>query len=222
MELQTITEERETAKELFAQYRNEVRKPLRASATEAQRELRRLDTEMARAYKQLAEGVTLLRLAETIKAGGLVERPAGWVQGHTAALPRLAIVRADARRVYTLGVNRSGSVTFSAALTPEWRQISEARQNIVRVQGAFEEGEYANRQTSGNTIWSALTPTVPPKYRPEGLSGYHLLFEVEDWQREPQPPGRDPALLKHVGGDLWAVLATWDLTPLEAAVLGQR
>lgn len=47
-------------------------------------------------------------------------------------------------------------------------------------------------------------------------------FEVEDWQRTPQPPGTDPALLKHVGGDLWAVLATWDLTPLEAAVLGQR
>lgn len=222
MELQTITEERETARELFEQYRSQVRKPLRANATEAQRELRRLDTEMARAYKQLADGVTLLRLAETIRAGGLVERPTGWGKGYTAALPKLAVVRADARRVYTLGVTRAGTVTFSAALTPEWRQLSEARDNIVRVTGAFDEGEYKSRQTGSNTIWSALTPTVPPKYRPENLSSYHVLFEVEDWQREPQPPGRDPALLKHVGGDLWAVLATWDLTELEAAVLGQR
>lgn len=222
MELQTITEERDTAKELFEQYRSQVRKPLRASATEAQRELRRLDTEMARAYKQLADGVTLLRLTETIKAGGLTARPSGWQEGYTAALPMLAIARADSRRVYTLGVNRAGSVTFSAALTPEWRQLSEARENIVRVAGAFDEGDYKSRQTSTNVIWSALTPTVPPKYRPESLSAYHVLFEVEDWQREPQPPGRDPALLKHVGGDLWAVLATWDLTPLEAAVLGQR
>jgi hypothetical protein len=29
-------------------------------------------------------------------------------------------------------------------------------------------------------------------------------------------------LLKHITGPLYAVLATWDLTPLEQAVLGQR
>lgn len=29
----------------------------------------------------------------------------------------------------------------------------------------------------------------------------------------------DPALLKHIGGDLYAVVATWDLTDLERAVL---
>jgi hypothetical protein len=33
---------------------------------------------------------------------------------------------------------------------------------------------------------------------------------------------RDPALLRHVRGDLWAVLATWDLTELERLVLTQR
>lgn len=32
----------------------------------------------------------------------------------------------------------------------------------------------------------------------------------------------DPALLKHIGGDLYAVLATWDLTELERSVLGGR
>lgn len=74
MELQTITEDVEVAKRLHQEYRAEVRKPLREKTTEAQRELRRLDTEMARAYKQLADGVTLLRLTETIKAGGLMDR----------------------------------------------------------------------------------------------------------------------------------------------------
>lgn len=221
MELQTITEEPEVAKQLFEEYRSEIRKPLREKATVAQRELRQIDTEMARAYKQLADGVALLRLAETIGAGGLVERPA-WGDS-TCALPNLAVARADAHRVYTIGVTQRGNITFSVAKTSSSRELSTARENVVEIDGAFEEAESSRtRQTSGSTIWSAIVPTVPPKYRPERLSGYHVLFEVEDWQREPQPPGRDPALLKHVGGDLWAVVATWDLTPLEAAVLGQR
>lgn len=37
----------------------------------------------------------------------------------------------------------------------------------------------------------------------------------------PAPPG-DPALLKHVGGDIYAVVATWDLSPLERLVLSGR
>lgn len=220
MELATITEEREAATRLFEEYRTEVRKPLRESATVAQRELRRIDTELARAYKQLAGGVTLLRLSETLLAGGLVTRTDDWGDANSVGLPNLAVARADSRRVYTNGVQRDGTITFSCALTPNWRQLSEARENIIRVDSVFGEGDFKTRQT--NVIWSALTPPVPPRYRPERLGGYHVLFEVEDWQREPQPPGGDPALLKHVGGDLWAVVATWDLSPLEAAVLGQR
>lgn len=216
MELQTITEEPEVAKQLLEEYRSEIRKPLREKATVAQRELRQIDTELSRAYKQLADGVTLLRLAETLKAGGLVERD-GW-GSNKIALPRLAVTRADTRKVYTRGVTRDGDVTFSAALTPNWRDMSEAKDNIVQVKRAFEDGEYNARARDG--IWSALTPPVPPRYRPERLSGYHVLFEVDDWQLEPRPPGADPALLKHVGGDLWAVVATWDLTALESAVLG--
>jgi hypothetical protein len=220
MELQTITEEPEVAKRLFEEYRTEIRKPLRDEATAAQLELRRLDTEMARAWKQLADGTTLLRLAETIRAGGLMQR-AAWGD-FTCALPKLAVARADARHVYTIGVTSRGNITFSVAKTPNWRQLSEARQNIVEIDEAFEEDAGKERYTSNGTIWSALVPTVPPRYRPNRLAGYHVLFEVENWQREPQPPGRDPALLKHIGGDLWAVVATWDLTPLEAAVLGQQ
>jgi hypothetical protein len=37
----------------------------------------------------------------------------------------------------------------------------------------------------------------------------------------PRPPG-DPALLRPIGGDLYAVEAVWDLTELEQLVLSQR
>ena len=45
------------------------------------------------------------------------------------------------------------------------------------------------------------------------MRGFHVLWEVESWT--PEPP-RDPALLRHLRGDLWSVLAVWDLTELAA------
>lgn len=57
---------------------------------------------------------------------------------------------------------------------------------------------------------------------------YYDRKEDEDLPREeieaqwrPVPPV-DPFLLKHLGGTLYVVLAQWDLTPLEQAVLAGR
>jgi hypothetical protein len=70
------------------------------------------------------------------------------------------------------------------------------------------------RERQGHTI----VPLIPPEHRPNRnrLPRFHILWEVEKW--DPTPP-RDPALLKWIGGDLWEVVATWDLTELERAVL---
>ncbi len=64
----------------------------------------------------------------------------------------------------------------------------------------------------------AMAPIVPPKLRPRlrRLRHCHILWEVEQWKLVPP---RDPALIRHIRGDLWAVLAQWDLTELERAVL---
>ena len=51
-----------------------------------------------------------------------------------------------------------------------------------------------------------------------GLHVFHILWEVEKWELTPP---RDPALLRWIGGDLWEVVATWDLTQLERAVLSR-
>ena len=70
------------------------------------------------------------------------------------------------------------------------------------------------------TASRAVAPIIPPQYRPPfKLENYHLLWEVDRWTVNPQPR-RDPALLKHVGGDMYAVLAVWDLTELESRILG--
>ena len=67
----------------------------------------------------------------------------------------------------------------------------------------------------------AIVPNIPPRLRPgRGLQLYTLLWEAT-WAVDPVPPG-DPALLRKLGGDLYIVLGTWDLTALEQAVLSGR
>ena len=67
----------------------------------------------------------------------------------------------------------------------------------------------------------AMVPPIPPALRPPyKLGNYAILWEAT-WEKVPRPPG-DPALLRHIGGDLYAVLAIWDLTDLERAVLAGR
>jgi hypothetical protein len=79
------------------------------------------------------------------------------------------------------------------------------------------------RPPDGRFVRRAITvvPPVPPRHRPRRprRARLHILWEVEQW--DPTPP-RDPALLRHIRGDLWAVLATWDLTDIERHVLAQR
>jgi hypothetical protein len=66
----------------------------------------------------------------------------------------------------------------------------------------------------------AITPPIPPEERPKrGLPGYHILWEAV-WKHLPPV---DPMLLKRIGKtDFWIVLAAWELTDVERAVLGSH
>ena len=65
-----------------------------------------------------------------------------------------------------------------------------------------------------NRLKSAV-PHIPPELRPEHkLENYHILFEAT-WQVYPV----DPFLLRRIIGPLFAVVAEWELTALEAELL---
>jgi hypothetical protein len=65
----------------------------------------------------------------------------------------------------------------------------------------------------------APVPLVPPLHLPKGsLAQYHILWEVEAWAPVPSP---DPLLLKRLDGALFVIVAAWDLTPAEQAVMRQ-
>jgi len=65
-----------------------------------------------------------------------------------------------------------------------------------------------------------MVPLVPVHLRPKrGLANYHVLWEAE-WERIVP---RDPLLLRQIGrGDMWLVVAQWDLTEVERAALSAR
>jgi hypothetical protein len=86
---------------------------------------------------------------------------------------------------------------------------------------------FPRRSAKWGRHFAAMTPLVPIHLRPKprqgnpqgALANYHILFEAE-WR--PVPP-KDPLLLRRVGqADLWVVLAAWDLTEVERAVLAGR
>lgn len=213
MDLTTIEMERPKAREAFLDYR----RALREKASE-------VDAEIMRGYRELARGRQLIRLSETIRAGGVELYEFGQGKGRPkfrVLAPRLAVCRATAERCYTNGVEPHGRAEFRSR--PGRELAPHNRRDRVRIDGLEDPGDLA----ADSWTWSgrelvAVAPIVPPRLRPErGIAQMHLLFEAE-WARHTPPAPVDPALIRHIGGDLWAVLAIWDLTPLERAVLEGR
>jgi hypothetical protein len=66
---------------------------------------------------------------------------------------------------------------------------------------------------------SAQYQLLPPSIKPSeaSLKHYHILWEAE-WENAPPV---DPYLLRRISANLFVVIASWDLTPLERAVMAE-
>jgi hypothetical protein len=170
------------------------------------------DLAILRGYRALAKGHQVIDLPNVIRRGGVFEE---------TGLPRLAVATSSHEFVHVTR-DRAGGVTFQ----PEQWINARRRKNVFRCpDGTLPDAEYP-RPSFGWGLWGgsqrAMVPHVPPALRPiHSLDGYATLFEVEEWAPDPTAPA-DPALLKHIGGDLYAVLAVWDLSELERSVLNGR
>jgi hypothetical protein len=154
------------------------------------------DAEIARIYKHISRGRTVIRALESIRAAGCDE----------AGLPRLAIAPAHMQECF-YSRNSRGEVTFGK----QWPRDRDQR-NVVRMQ--WPEAPETKRW------WhSAQVPLIPIHLRPKrGLANYHILWEAEWSKKYPI----DPYLLRRFGGDCWLVLAACDLTEVERAVMSGR
>jgi hypothetical protein len=226
MNLETVEIPRTAAREQAAEYRREAR---RTRDPVERHELEQIAT----AYRIAArEGVSLIALTPTLAAGGTMTRTNIWHRGSTMErrseylLPNLAVCRWQARFCYTLGVQADGGIEFIDSLGHDWR-YRKGRVTIGEGTFTLPDGYEWGRPIENRwdiSAWAAMVPIVPPRHRPAtGMGDLLVLWEVDDWRWEtvPRPPG-DPALLRHVGGDIYAVEATWELTELEKLVLSGR
>jgi hypothetical protein len=175
-----------------------------------------------RGYKAIAAGQQVIDLGQTLHAAGVQE---------DTLYPRLAICRADARTC-RVTMQPDGSVTFTDDAL-RWRRPTPTRTvklpvgtfpqftlhwNQIGPPSRYRPGGILERE-QWRTEATALVPMVPPHLHPRAaLSNYHILWDAV-WT--PDPP-QDPLLLKHLAGLLYAIVAHWDLSPLEQAVLRGR
>lgn len=142
--------------------------------------------------------------------------------------PKLAICGADAKQCHCYKF-KDGSAVYA---DQRWITVPRKTFGDVKLPPATfkwialkPEIPLSNWQNDikGNKNIQTLVPIIPAKILVNEvnvlLKNYHILWEVEEWK--PVPP-KDPILLKQLTPNLFGVLATWDLTPLERAIIRGR
>lgn len=198
MQVEKLEVDRSKAKELHALYHAH-----RKDETE-------MDAEIRRAYREIGQGRMVIQALASITAAGVKEDGSG---------PKLAIVNATAPRCH-LTWRTTGEMTMRHAERFNHRD----RTNVFRWPAGTLPYERQNRPPlSPYADFSrervAMTPIIPIHLRPKkNLASYHILFEAE-WSCVPPV---DPMLLRRLTGDMWLVVAVWDLTPVERAAMAHR
>lgn len=168
--------------------------------------------DMKKIYNALGQGRKIIDIDKVMIKGGL----------HSGIYdPRLAVARAD----FEYGYFRYEKETirfFGSNDNHVWADSYERPPaHNVSVAGfpALPESE-TNRYASSRQRF-APRPMIPPLALPKAnLSNYHILWEVDEWKDIVVP--KDPWLLRRLTPRLFVVLAGWDLTELERAVIAGR
>lgn len=157
------------------------------------------DADVARAFREVLRGHTLINLPDTIDRAGV----------DSNGRPRVAIAQADWEEVFVS--QRNGLFLFhpsrwlySSQQALAGRQVTPAR---IRVRGSLAEGSRG--------VATARVPEIPAHLKPTDPRKYHVLWEA-NWTTAPDP---DPMLIRWIGGEVWVVTSAWELTPLEVAIL---
>lgn len=193
MNVEKIEVGRAKAKELYRAYKTH------------QHYQKPIDHAIQRAYQLIAQGRVIIKALESIKVAGVNEQ----------GFPKLAICNAAAERC-RVELRHSGTAEFTRAR----RYVnSQDRTNVFR----FPAGSFPTWEHGKNGPWSraaeGIVPIVPIHLRPKrALANYHVLWEAEWTQVVP----KDPYLLRRLSGDMWLVVAAWDLTEVERAALATR
>lgn len=169
-------------------------------------------------YFQISQGRQVIDIYESFKMGGK----------NILDKPRLALARADMERVVFARRDKGAGAFFSPGA---WEWMPDSHWTHGNAQVALPPRTFEDWDAE---LWplrwwrrghdravETTVPVVPVEYRPDGhLNRYFVLWEVDDdgWEALQTPP-RDPFLLRRLSPNIFAVMAVWDLTELERAVM---
>lgn len=182
---------------------SEARGHLRAYRTALKQHKQQQLKDLSACYYQLARGRAMIDVFQAFKAAGIKDYG-----------PALALCRADRTQLF-LEKDRNGSAKFFGLSAGEIRPGRHPDFELPI--GSFQWPVESN----GNWVYKqrgrTVVPLIPPQHLPQGaLHNYHLLWEIDKW--EPVPPA-DPLLLKQITRNLFVVMAQWNLTAVEQAVM---
>jgi hypothetical protein len=169
--------------------------------------------DMKAVYTQLKSGRKVVDITNVIQKAGLKEDYS----------PRLAIAPANARICFCL-YRHDGLMKFSGKMFDRYNTSVEDVA-IRNTMPKIPDKEFLNVTWEGDKEkrWTAPVPVIPASIRPSKYSkqwtNYYVLWEVENWK--PEPP-KDPYLLRRLTRNMFVVVAGWNLTELERAVMKGR
>jgi hypothetical protein len=234
MNVQTISMDPRIANIHFKDYRKKVRQHreqrleaarqkdnegnrLRRAARSVMSLVEKEDTILMKSYRELAKGARIINVFDAILSAGLDKKT-------NSRLPLLAVAGADWK--YAHLKHERSEIVFAKE---NWINWDYTRNKWKTPAVSFKQDNFPAELT--NNQWReqaklpkvgncrAIVPSIPVHLRPAGdISEYHILWEAT-W--EVHAPV-DPFLIKHIAGNMYTVLAQWDLTPIERSVLEGR
>jgi hypothetical protein len=208
----TIEVSAEEAKELYQEYAEQIKD----RGEKAEQYLKDLKS----TYFHLSQGRKVIDIFEVMKKSGVREN----------GDPFLGIARADWKKVYFHKLPMGSGVFTKNEST--WRDFSADSVELPSTTFktweleplAEDADEWAkNHRRITRSKLQAKAPLVPAHILPNGsLENYYILFEVPEgqWSEILLPPvGADPFLLKRINANAFVVLAEWDVTPIEQAIM---
>jgi hypothetical protein len=217
MEIEQLAISKQKAEKEYQTYKEE----LQLSKTQ-------FNLDMKALYAHMRHGGKVIDVWESMKLAGL----------NKDGDPRLAIVRADSSKVrfqrrinqryttlngqtgYLDLINEGGAFYFqkkNGKWSPNWEIDVKIPNGFFPEWPKKQDGQYIKRQVE------TVTPIIPARLmnplRSHKLKNYYILWEVDEWKLIPP---KDPMLLKKVTPNMFLILAHWDLSPLERAVIRGR
>jgi hypothetical protein len=198
--------------------KNKASEEYEAYKQELKRSKTQFNEDMKSLYAHMKHGGKVLDLWESMKLAGL----------NSDGDPKLAIIGASFSKVrfskeydWQNNMMVSNGGAFQPATSLTWSQ--RMKYQVVVPKEFFPDWSKDAKGSILRREIETITPIVPARImnalRSHKLENYHILWEVEKWQ--PVPP-KDPMLLKRITPNMFLILATWDLSPLERAVIRGR